>query len=233
MMQYIKAEFELFKKQKGCVIGGVVLLFLFALLLLFSGIGGAFYCAAITVVGCIGYLFFVVAIFMSPASHWENRRKILITAEQLVLTLGESKRTYLKIRVLACGVFYLGIVGIIAVMQIPAALIARDFYSFWGFALEIILFTAVVFLGMVVLFLLPSRAFAYSIMGWSGMVGGFVGGYFGVFAEGTKEQAVDRFWVKMLICVAIGLSAILYRWVRIIREERGGLFIKTQENQVE
>jgi len=233
MKQYIKAEFELFKKQFGCLIGGACVLVLFAILLLFSGIGGAFYCAAITVVGCIGYLFFVVAIFMSPASHWENRRKILITAEQLVLTLGESKRTYFKIRVLACGVFYLGIVGIIAVMQIPAALIARDFYSLWGFALEVMIFTAVVFLGFVVLFLLPSRAYAYSIIGWSGMVGGFVSSYFGVFAVGTKAQAVDRFWVKMLVCVVIGLLVVLYRWIRILVEERGGLFVKKQGNEVE
>lgn len=233
MKHYIKAEFELFKKQFGCLIGGACVLVLFAILLLFSGIGGAFYCAAITVVGCIGYLFFVVAIFMSPASHWENRRKILITAEQLVLTLGESKRTYFKIRVLACGVFYLGIVGIIAVMQIPAALIARDFYSIWGFALEVMIFTAVVFLGFVVLFLLPSRAYAYSIIGWSGMVGGFAGGYFGLFSEGTKAEAVESFFVKMLVCVVIGVLAVLCRWILILREERGGLFIKKQGNEAE
>ena len=233
MKQYIKAEFELFKKQFGCLIGGACLLVLFAILLLFSGIGGAFYCAAVTVVGCIGYLFFVVAIFMSPASHWENRRKILITAEQLVLTLGESKRTYFKIRLMACGVFYLGIVGIIAAMQIPAALIARDFYSLWGFCLEVIIFTAVVFLGFVVMFLLPSRAFAYSVMGWSGMVGGFVGGYFGVFSEGTKAEAVDRFFVKMLVCIAIGVLAVVCRGILILREERGGLFIKKQGSKAE
>lgn len=228
MRQYIKAEFELFKKQFGCIIGGACLLALFAILLLFSGIGGAFYCAAITVVGCIGYLFFVVAIFMSPASHWENRRKILITAEQLVLTLGESKRTYFKIRLMACGVFYLGIVGIIAIMQIPAALIAGNNYSLWGFGLEVIIFTAIVCLGMVVLFLLPSRVFAYSVMGWSGMVGGFIGGFFGVFTEGTKAQAFDRFFVKTLVCVAIGVLAVVCRWILILREERGGLFIKKQ-----
>lgn len=233
MRQYIKAEFELFKKQFGCLIGGICVLVLFAILLLFSGIGNAFYCAMITVVGSIAYLFFAVAAFMSPASHWENRRKILITAEQLVLTLGESKRTYFKIRLLACGVFYLGIVGIIAVMQIPAALIARDLYSLWGFGLEVMIFTAVVFLGFVVLFLLPSRAFAYSIMGWSGMVGGFVGGYFGVFAAGTKTEAFDRFFVKMLVCVAIGVLAVLCRWILILKEERGGLFVKKLKNEAE
>ena len=68
MKQYIKAEFELFKKQKGVLIGGGFILFLFAFLLLFSGVGNAFYCAAVTVLGCIAYVFFVVATFLSPAS---------------------------------------------------------------------------------------------------------------------------------------------------------------------
>lgn len=220
MKQYIRAEFELFKKQKGCLIGGLCVLFVFALLLLFSGVGNAFYCAAISVVGCIAYLFFVVAVFLSPASHWVNRKKILITAEQMVLMLGENKRTYFKIRLLACGVFYAVVLFVITVMQLPAALITGGRYSLWGYVLEVLIVTAVVFLGFVVLFLFPSGVLAYTIGGWGGMIGGFTGGYFGVFAEGTKAQGVERFWMKALFCVGIGLVTVLYRWIRILREER-------------
>ena len=229
MKQYIKAEFELFKKQKGVLIGGGFILFLFAFLLLFSGVGNAFYCAAVTVLGCIAYVFFVVATFLSPASHWENRRKIIIPTEQMVLLLGESERTYIKIKMIACGLFYLAILGAITILQVPAAFIAGKQYSLWGFGLEVLIFTAVVFLGLTVLFLVPLRVFSYAIIGWCGMVGGFVGGYFGVFAEGTKAQAFERFWLKTLFCVGIGIVSVLFRWLRAIGRERGGFFVKNGE----
>ena len=99
MNRYIKAEFELFKRQTGNLIGGGCLLFVFALLLLLSGVGGSLYCAYVTIIGYVAYLFFNLAFFLSPASHWINRKKVIITSEQMVLSLGESKRTYVKNKV--------------------------------------------------------------------------------------------------------------------------------------
>ncbi len=226
MNRYIKAEFELFKKQKGNVIGGFVLLFVFALLLLLSGVGGSLYCAYVTIIGYVAYLFFNLAFFLSPASHWINRKKVIITTEQMVLTLGESKRTYVKNKLFFYLAEYLIMVVLIAVMQIPAVLIAGEAYSVWGFYLELTIFTVLVFMSFFVLFVVPTKAFLLAIPGWTGFCGGFVGGYFGVMEGLTKEEAFDRFFIKAVIGVAVGVLSVTYRYVRTIIEERGGLRVR-------
>lgn len=226
MNRYIKAEFELFKKQKGNLIGGGVLLFVFALLLLFSGVGSTLYCTYVTLVGYVAYLFLNLAFFLSPASHWINRKKVIITSEQMVLTLGESKRTYVKNKLFFYLAEYLIMVVLIAVMQIPAVLIAGEVYSVWGFYLELTIFTALVFMSFFVLFVVPTKAFLLAIPGWTGFCGGFVGGYIGVMEGLSKEEVFDRFFVKAAIGVAVGVFSVGYRYVRTIAEERGGLQVR-------
>ncbi|MBR6536626.1 MAG: hypothetical protein IKT67_05450 [Lachnospiraceae bacterium] len=226
MNRYIKAEFELFKRQTGNLIGGGCLLFVFALLLLLSGVGSGMYCVYITLVGYVAYLFFNLAFFLSPASHWINRKKVIITSEQMVLSLGESKRTYVKNKVFFCMVQYLLTVLLIAVMQIPAALIAGDAYSVWGFYLEISVFTALVFMSFFVLFVVPSGAFLIAIPGWTGFCGGFVGSYFGMMSALSKEEAFDSFFWKAIVGIIVGVLSVGYRYLRTIVEERGGLRVR-------
>ncbi|MBE5929487.1 MAG: hypothetical protein E7268_00310 [Lachnospiraceae bacterium] len=223
MNRYIKAEFELFKKQKGNLIGGGCLLFVFALLLLLSGVGGSLYCAYVTIIGYVAYLFFNLAFFLSPASHWINRKKVIITTEQMVLTLGESKRTYVKNKLFFYLTEYVIMILLIAVLQIPAALIAGEAYSVWSFYLEVTVFTALVFMSFFVLFVVPSGAFLIAIPGWSGFCGGFVGGYFSRLAEMTKEEAFERFFWKAIVGIIVGVLSVGYRYLRTIIEERGGL----------
>ena len=223
MNRYIKAEFELFKKQKGNLIGGGVLLFVFAFLLLLSGVGSTLYCAYITIVGYVAYLFFNLAFFLSPASYWINRKKMIVTTEQMVLTLGESKRTYVKNKLFIYLTEYLIMVLLIAVMQIPALLIAGEAYSVWGFYMELMIFTALVFMSFFVLFVVPAKAFLLAIPGWTGFCGGFVGGYFGVMEGLSKEEAIDRFFLKAVIGVGVGVLSVGYRYFRTTAEERGGL----------
>lgn len=226
MNRYIKAEFELFKRQKGNLIIGGCVLFVFMMLLLLSGVGGSGYCAYITIVGYMAYLFFNIAFYLSPASYWQNRKKVVITTEQLVLTLGESKRTYVKNKLFFYVVQYLVMVALIAVMQIPAALIAGETYSVWGFFLEVEVLTAIVFLSFFVLFVIPANAYLLAIPGWCGFCGGFVGGYFSVIAELPKEEAFEGFLWKALFGIAVGVLSITYRYLRTIIEERGGLWRK-------
>ena len=226
MNRYIKAEFELFKKQKANLIIGGCIVFVFMLLLLLSGVGGSGYCAYITIVGYMAYLFFNIAFYLSPASYWQNRKKVVITTEQFVLTLGESKRTYVKNKLFFYITQYLVMVLLIAVMQIPAALIAGESYSIWGFFLIVEVFTAAVFMSFFVLFVVPARAYLFAIPGWCGFCGGFVSGYFGAFGDLTKEEAVDRFLWKALFGVAVGVLAFTYRYLRTMVEERGGLRVR-------
>ncbi len=223
MNRYVKAEFELFKKQKGNLIGGGVLLFVFALLLLFSGVGSTLYCAYVTLVGYVAYLFINIASFLSPASYWINRKKVIITSEQMVLTLGESKRTYVKNKLFFYLTEYIMIVLLIAVMQIPAVLIAGEEYSVWGFFLEVMIFTSLVFMSFFVLFVVPAKAFLLAIPGWTGFCGGLVGGYFGVMEGMSKEEVFERFFIKAVVGVVVGVLSVGYRYVRTVVEERGGL----------
>ena len=223
MNRYIKAEFELFKKQRGNFILGLCMLFVFVLLLLFSGVGNSQYCAMVSIVGYLTYLIFSIAFFLSPASYWKNRKKVLVTTEQMVLALGESKRTYVKNKLFFCMVLYFGMLLLMAVMQIPAALIAGAEYSFWSYCLEALVFTSVVFLSFFMLFVIQAKGLFVAIPGWCGFCGGFVGGYFSVFAELEKEKAFEYFLLKAVIGIVIGILSIVYRYIRTVAEERGGL----------
>jgi len=233
MNRYVKAEFELVKKQKGNLIGGGCLLFVFALFLLFSGVGNSQYCAAVAIIGYATYLFICVAFVFSPASYWQNRKKIVVTTEHMVLLLGESKRNHVKNKLFFLLILYFGMLALMAVMQLPAALIAGAKYSLWSYGLEVLIFTFVIFLSFIVFFAVPANGLFLAIMGWCGFCGGFVGGYFSVFAELTKAECVDRFWVMAVVGVAIGVISIAYCYIRTVIEERGGLFKRTDSREDE
>jgi len=226
MNRYVKAEFELVKRQKGNLIGGCCMLFVFALFLMFSGVGNSQYCAAVAIIGYVTYLFICVAFVFSPASYWQNRKKFIVTTEQMVLLLGESKRTHVKNKFFFLMVLYFGMLALMAVMQIPAALIAGAKYSLWSYGLEVEIFTFVVFLSFIVFFAIPTKGLILAIMGWCGFCGGFVGGYFSVFAELSKEESFDSFFVKAVIGGVVGVLSIAYCYIRTVIEERGGLFRK-------
>ncbi len=223
MKQYLKAEFLLYKKQKGNIIIGCCGLIVYVLLLLFSGVGGTYYNLSTSIVGYVVFLFFSIAMYLSPASYWIERRKVVVTSEQLVLTLGESKRTYWKIRMVAYIAFYLGFVGLISLLQIPAALIAGASYQIWNYVLELVVFTCVVFLFIPVLFLVPAKAFLLAIPAWSGFCGGFCGGMLSRTRQLSKQQATYKFLPFMIGAFVVGLLCIMYRYWRIGCEERGGI----------
>ncbi len=87
MMQYLRVEFGLCKKNKACFILGICWMFVYCMLLLFSGVGGIKYAGAISVFGFVGVLFFLIPWFLSPASFFQNRKKISISAEHMALML--------------------------------------------------------------------------------------------------------------------------------------------------
>ena len=76
MMQYLKAEFGLCRKNRMNFILGACSLFVYCLLLLFSGVGGVKYTASISLVGGVTVLLFVIPWFLSPASFFQNRKKL-------------------------------------------------------------------------------------------------------------------------------------------------------------
>lgn len=222
MKHYMKAEWELYKRNRANLILGLCGLFVFCLLLLFSGIGTTRYVVGVSIVGFVVFWFFLIGWYLSPASYWANRQKTVIPTEQVVLVHGENKRTYLKIRLVVLCVLYLAAVSVIAVMQIPAALIAGGRYSLWGFGLQVMASTALMFLNIAMLYLAPSRTYPITIPAWVGFCGGIAGGILAFCENKTKEEAFDKFLVMLLIAVPLGLASILYRWIRTIGEERGG-----------
>ena len=222
MKQYIRAELELYKKNRINVIMGLCGLFLYAMLLLFSGIGGTAYCAAISIIGFVDVLFFLIPLYLSPASYWRNRQKICISSEQFLLVLGESKRTYVKVRIAGFAAIYLMVTGITAVMQIPAYLIAGEQYSVYGFGIEIVLVTAFTFLSLPVLCFVQARFLTVAIPLWSGFCGGFAGGFLGEIADKDSKEEFQTFLIFMIVTVTIGILSMGYRYWKTIREERGG-----------
>lgn len=227
MKQYIRAELELYKKNRINVIMGLCGLFLYALLLLFSGIGGSSYCAAISIIGFVDVLLFLIPLYLSPASYWRNRQKVCISSEQFILILGESKRTYVKVRIAGFAAIYLMVTGITAFMQIPAYLIAGEQYSVYGFGIEIVLVTAFAFLSLPVLCLVQARFLSVAIPLWSGFCGGFAGGFLGTAdaVESSKEE-FRTYLIFMIVTVSIGILSMGYRYWKTIREERGGKSLK-------
>lgn len=220
MRDYIKAEWGLFKKNKAVIIGGFCGIFLLCLLLLFSGVGTAYYANTIAIVAYVVLLFFLIAWYLSPASHWVNRQKIVIPTEQIVLVHGESKRTYLKIRMLVFMVLYFGMVLVIAGMQLPAFLIGGTQYSLWRFGIEVVGFTAFAWSVLPVLYLLPSRWLFLGIPGWAGFCGGLAGGLLSMATRKTEQQGFEQLCVVAVAGVTLGALAMLYGWCKAIGEER-------------
>lgn len=222
MKQYIKAEWELYKKNTAIIIIAICVLFLFALLLLFSGVGGVFYSAVVSLVGYMDFLFFIMALYLSPASYWRNRQKVVIPSEQLLLTLGESKRTFVKIRLLAFFSLYFAMILLVAIMQIPAYFIGREQYSLWYFGTEVVVLTILAFLTTPVLYIFPARWLPFAFPGWIGFCGGFTGNFLGDLHDLEEvEKTFGKFWLLGVIVVTVGLFSMVYRYIKTIREERG------------
>ncbi|MBQ9766917.1 MAG: hypothetical protein IJW37_02270 [Lachnospiraceae bacterium] len=224
MKQYIKAEWELYKKNTVTLIMGFISLVVYAILLLFTGVGGAHYAAAVSLVGYVVFLFFFMMLYFSPASFWKNKSKVAIPTEQLLLTLGESKRTFVKIRILALFVGWFGMMLLIALFQIPAFLIAGEAYSLWYFGIELMAVTAFVFLTMPAFALLPHRVLNWALPGVCGFCGGLAGGLIGDAEDFEEaEEAFGMFAMVAIVGVALGLLCMLYRYVKTVRDERRGL----------
>ena len=221
MKQYIKAEFALFKKNTFNVIAGCCGLFIYAMLLLFSGIGSTGYVTVISLMGYMAFLFFIMALYFSPASYWKERQKVCVSTEQMVLNLGESKRVFVQIRILAFFSLYVCMLILIAFMQFPAFLIAGEGYSVLDFGIEVVVLTVFVFLTVPVLYLVPARWLMIALPGLTGFSGGIAGGIMGgSMATIDADGIFTTFLVTAGITVAVGLLSVAYRWWKTIRDER-------------
>lgn len=221
MKQYIKAEWELYKKSHCRLIAGGVAVFLYGLLLLFSGIMGPDYIVVSAIVGIIALIFFMVPLYFSPVQFLQNRKKQHITVEQLVLALGESKRIFLQIRLLGWGVLLSGIVLFTTVMQVPALLIAGGSYRLSNFAIEICILLAFLFSSLIPPCLVSSRNLLLVWSAWIGFQGGILAGYFSDGGVAEEDQVlVLTVWV--LFWFVIAAASFLFRYFRTVREERGG-----------
>lgn len=224
MKQYLKAEFALCKKNRANFIIGACALFVYCLLLLFSGVGGVSYAASISLVGFVTVLFFMIPWFLSASSFFQNRKKICVSAEHMALMLGESKRMFVKTKIVVCIGHCLLMLGVIAVMQIPACLIAGEDYTLLVFGTEVMAVLGFSLLSMAVLFVCPSHRLALGIPFWCGFCGGLAGGTLSNVHEFTdKSDALDMY---IGIAIAGGIVftlAVLYRYIKTVREERRGL----------
>lgn len=223
MKQYIKAEFELYKKNYGIIIGGAVILFIYLLLLLFSGVGGTNFGTGITLVGFLAMLFFYMILYFSPVSFIQNRQKVTISAEQILLCLGESKRVFIKIRLLAFFVFLGAILAITAVMQLPAYLIAGEQYSLLVFGIQELQLFAFCMLFLPFSILLPSKNLTLTFSCCAGFCGGIFGGMLGE-SVGSKDGLTDmliEYAILAAVAVIFSVISIVWRFARLSREERG------------
>jgi len=224
MKHFIKAEWELYKKNTAFLIMGLVGLFIYGILLLFTGVGGAHYAAAISLFGYMVFLFFFLPLYFSPASHWKNKAKVVIPMEQLLLTLGESKRMFVKIRMFAFGAEYIGLLLVIALMQLPAFLIAGEKYSLWFFGIEVITLTFFAFLTLPAFLLLPYRGLNWVLPLFCGFGGGFGGGLIGDTEEFKgAEEVFGTFAAVAIVGVVIGFICMLLGYLKALRQERRGV----------
>ena len=224
MIQYLKAEFGLCRKNRTNFIIGACLLFVYCLLLLFSGIGGVKYAASISLVGFVVVMFFLIPWFFSPASFFQNRKKICVSTEHMALMLGESKRTFVKTKIVICVLHCVFIVCVIALMQIPACLIAGEKYSLWVFSTAVTAVVGFSLLCMVILFLCPSHRLAIAFPTWSGFCGGIIGGILGDMQDFSDvKEVVNLFEGIAVIGGGAFLMAVLYRYIKTVCEERRGL----------
>lgn len=220
MIPYLKAELGLCKKNRANFILGACGLFVYCLLLLFSGVGGVKYVALISLFGWIDLLFFLIPWFVSPISYLFNRKKICVSSEHMALMLGESKRTFLKIRILVCVASWLLLLCVIAVMQIPAYLIAREQYSFFIFGTEVMAVTGFTFLSVIALFLCPAHQLMLGVPMWSGFCGGIAGAQISGVAGVPEKTVFQQFAVIAIIGTAACVVSVAYRYRKTIWEER-------------
>lgn len=144
--------------------------------------------------------------------------------EQMVLMLGESKRTFVKIRILLCVLHCLAMMGMIAVMQIPAYLIAGEQYSLLVFETEVLAVLGFSLLAMSILFLCSGRRLIIGLPFWSGLCGGIAGSILGDVQEFTNADDVLNLYIGVAIigCIVFVFS-VLYRYFKTVCEERRGL----------
>lgn len=222
MKQYIRAELAIHKKNGRNPVFAFSGLAVFVLLLLFTGVGGAGYCVVVTLVGGIDFMFFMTVWYLSPAFVWRNKQKVCVPTEQLLLTLGEDKRTYVKIRIFVFFVLYFGMQLLIALMQLPAFLLAGEKYTILYFGIEAVGFTAFSFLMAAILFFVPSQWLVLAVPAGAGFGGGFMSSMMEDFGE-TKQEDFRMLCVYAVVAVAVGLLSMAYRYLKTIREERGGV----------
>lgn len=224
MIAYLKAEFNLCRKNRANFIIGACGLFIYCLLLLFSGVGGVRYAASISMFGFVTVLLFLIPWFLSPASRFYNRKKISISSEHMALMLGESKLTFVKNRIIVCLLHWFLLLCVVAVMQVPAFLIAGEKYSLSIFIIEIMAVTAFNLFSMIILFLCPEHKLMLGIPLWSGFCGGFVGGFtggvFGDFERITEKEVVRMYVIIAVICAVLFAISVLYRYIKTVVEER-------------
>lgn len=224
MKQYLKAEFALCKKNRANFIIGACAMFVYCLLLLLSGVGGVSYAASISLVGFVTVWFFLIPWFLSPSSFFQNRKKIVVSAEHMALMLGESKKTFVKTKIVVCIGHCVLMLGIIAVMQIPACLIAGEEYTLLVFGTEVMAVLGFSLLAMAVLFVCPSHRLALGIPIWSGFCGGVAGGMLSNTHEFTDKSDVLDMYIGITIAGGIVFTlAVLYRYIKTVCEERRGL----------
>ncbi len=75
MIQLLKAEFGLCRKNRANFIIGACLLFVYCLLLMFSGVGGVKYAASVSLIGFVVVAFFLIPWFFSPSSFFRIERR--------------------------------------------------------------------------------------------------------------------------------------------------------------
>lgn len=222
MKQYMKAEWELYKKHRGKLITGVCLLPFYMFSLIFTGIIGPDCFIFCTLLGTSMLIAFLTPMYFFPRERLWNRRGC-VTMEQVVLTLGESKRVFLQIRLLAWGILILGMVLFSAVMQIPALLIAGKQYSFFYFLIEIFNILTLFFALLIPICLLPYRYLFLGMSPWVGFCFGIETSVLMSMAEEgiqEKERAYGAAVLALIFFILAG-CAFLFRYIRTIREERG------------
>ncbi len=216
MKRFLKAEWELYKKNTGRFIAAMVCLFAYTFLLLFSGIFRYEYVAFVSMMG-----FLAAFLLWLPLYICNFGRKTGVSTEQFLLCLGETKRIYLQIRLVAVLVLLFGMLLLTALMQIPAALLAPESYRITFFLSEASILTADICAAGMMAWLVPSRYVLLVLPGWVGFHCGIMAG----FLSGTEKEEMSSvfsgIYVYALLMVALFIGAYLFRYLRTVRQERG------------
>lgn len=219
MRQYIRAEWGLYRQNRVKLFVGSAFLVLYGLLLMFAGVMEDYHIAIATMAVDAAVVAFLFPLYFIPVEFWKSRRSKGLTMEQLLLMLGESKRIFLLIRLLAWIALYFGILLFTAVLQLPAALIAGESYGISCFAIEVSFFSMFFFS-----ILIPPCIihFRYLTFIWSGFIGFQIGMMAGYFEEGGEENLLPEAAVLAVFWFILAAAAFLFRYFRTIRQERGG-----------